>query len=134
VSVDLSSHPDARLYRTKLQEGAALGPNFAGRYSLVSWGCGTECQMIGIVDLPTGEVLGIEGERHFPIASRGVEFRLSSKLLILDPPCSDLHVSCESGASARTPVRYYRITETGLSLIFEASYLAEEDEESGGIL
>ena len=132
VSVDLTSHPNARMYRTKLREGTATGPNFAGQYSVVSWGCGNECQMIGVVDLLTGEVLGIDGEREFPTTSRGVEFRLSSKLLIMDPPCSALNVSCESAATAGLPVRYYRLSETGLRLIYELPNVAKGDENPCG--
>ncbi len=39
--VDLESHPLAKRYRTRLREGAAEGPNFAGHFTIVGWGCGT---------------------------------------------------------------------------------------------
>nr|MBA4160030.1 hypothetical protein [Gemmatimonadota bacterium] len=78
--VDLSSHPDARQFRTALSRGAAEGPNFAGHYTVVSWGCGTMCQQLRIVDARTGRV------HEGPISLLGVEYRLDSRLLVVNPP------------------------------------------------
>jgi hypothetical protein len=119
VPVDLSSHPKARLFRTKLREGAAAGPNFAGHYSLVWWGCGNECQTMAVVDLTTGYVFGIEGESEFVMASRGVDFKLSSRLLIIDPPCPDDYNPCLSSERGTIPVRYYVVHQKGLRLVHE---------------
>src|SRR5438105_1150903 len=33
------------------------GPNFAGHYTVVTWGCGTECQMHAILDGRTGQFI-----------------------------------------------------------------------------
>src|SRR5262245_22010135 len=41
---DLASAKDARRFRTVLRDGARKGPNFAGSFTIVSWGCGTSCQ------------------------------------------------------------------------------------------
>jgi hypothetical protein len=38
VSVNLKSPPRARLYRTRIREGAAAGPNFAGHFTIAGWG------------------------------------------------------------------------------------------------
>ncbi len=78
--VDLGSHPDARQFRTALSRGAAEGPNFARHYTVVTWGCGTMCQQLRIVDARTGQVY--EG----PISMLGVEYRLDSRLLVVNPP------------------------------------------------
>jgi hypothetical protein len=51
-----SSHRDARSFRTVLREGAKLGPNFAGHFTVVTWGCGTACQRLAIVDAKNGRV------------------------------------------------------------------------------
>lgn len=78
--VDLASQPWASLYRTMLREGAAEGPNFAGAYTLVSWGCGTQCQQWAVVDARTGRVHG------FPFDSGlGVDFRPDSRLVVVNP-------------------------------------------------
>lgn len=54
---NLSSHPDARTYRTRLSN-AARGPvNFAGEYILASWGCGANCLMGAVINARTGRVI-----------------------------------------------------------------------------
>jgi len=57
ASIDLTSHPEAKLYRTKLAEGSRKGPNFAGHYTIVTIGCGTNCQQNWIIDAQTGKIL-----------------------------------------------------------------------------
>src|ERR1700694_5182515 len=54
--VNFRISPDARSYRTRLREGAAKGPNFAGHFTIVTWGCGSDCYDIAIVDARTGRV------------------------------------------------------------------------------
>lgn len=92
--VDLRSRR-ARLFRTMLRQGAAAGPNFAGHYTIVGWGCGTSCITFAIVDARTGRVFfppGIdvlsmdhvdvnpdEPESQFT----GLRYRLGSRLLIV---------------------------------------------------
>lgn len=78
----------ARNYRTVLREGAQAGPNFAGHYTLVQWGCGTGCAQVAIVDAKTGrvyfppleysDIIDMEDE-----AVRSRFFRLDSRLLVL---------------------------------------------------
>jgi hypothetical protein len=46
----------ARMFRTRLREDSRGGPNFAGRYTVVIWGCGTGCAQMGVVDAVTGRV------------------------------------------------------------------------------
>lgn len=75
--VDLASHRDARRFRTRLRRGAARGPNFAGAYTVVTWGCGTACQMIAVVAARNGKVAFAPGA-----ASAGVTFRRGSRLLV----------------------------------------------------
>ena len=85
----LISNPQARAFRTRLREGAAKGPNFAGHYPIVTWGCGTGCQQMAVVDAQTGRV-------YFPkalstltynlvenIEDAGIKYRLNSRLLVL---------------------------------------------------
>lgn len=115
--VDLSSHSYARMFRTRLREGAAGGINFGGHYAAVSWGCGNECQSTLIVDLRTGKVLGVEGTAKPLGSARGVEFRENSRLLLADPPCSkECYENCDclSFGKGDVPIRYYVIEEGGL--------------------
>jgi hypothetical protein len=76
----------ARMFRTRLREDSRTGPNFAGHYTVVVWGCGTGCAQMGVVDSKTGRV-------YFPPveymdipdmedeAVRSQWFRLDSRLL-----------------------------------------------------
>src|SRR5579872_5010248 len=45
---------DGRAFRTVLRDGAARGPNFAGHYAVVVWGCGSSCADMAIVDTRSG--------------------------------------------------------------------------------
>ena len=38
----------ARMFRIRITEGALRGPNFAGLYTVVQWGCGTGCAELAI--------------------------------------------------------------------------------------
>jgi hypothetical protein len=98
AAVDISSAPYGRMYRTKLREGAAAGPNFAGHYTVVLWGCGTGCQVVSIVDARTGRL-----SRQTLLTAGGVQFRRDSRLLYADPPAPDQPANC---ASCGTPAFY----------------------------
>jgi hypothetical protein len=43
-----------RLFRTRIREGAAKGPNFARRYTIVEWGCGSGCVSFALADAEVG--------------------------------------------------------------------------------
>ncbi len=45
-----------RMFRTRLREAAKEKPNFAGRYIVTAWGCGTQCLMGAVIDAKTGKV------------------------------------------------------------------------------
>jgi len=79
--VNLLSHPIAPRFKTALTKGAKEGPNFAGHYTIVSWGCGTMCQVVAVVDAKTGTV-------YFApfLTELGAEFRINSNLFVVNPP------------------------------------------------
>lgn len=80
AAVNLASHKDARMFRTRLREAALAGPNFAGYLTVATWGCGTSCQTVALIDARNGRV-------YFgPTASLGVKHRLDSRLLVVNPP------------------------------------------------
>jgi hypothetical protein len=85
--VDLGSDPLARQFRTRLKEGAKEGPNFAGLYTIIEWGCGTNCQQVAVVDARTGRVCA------WLTTGLGSSYKLDSKLFIKNPDvaaCSQL--------------------------------------------
>ena len=54
-------------YRTRIRDGVSGGVNFAGHYSFITIGCGTECRFGYVVDLRTGQVFGFPygGEEQY---------------------------------------------------------------------
>jgi len=56
-SVDFSLIPEAKAFYTRITETVSSGPNFAGHYTVVYWGCGTDCYGYAIVDAATGKVV-----------------------------------------------------------------------------
>jgi hypothetical protein len=84
--------PLARLFRTRLKEWAASEPNFAGHYILATWGCGTDCTQITIIDAMTGRIFHPAGagvldstnvHDDFIKGDRVVDFRSDSRMLML---------------------------------------------------
>lgn len=87
ATLDAKSHPYARRYRTVLSGQLSAGPNFAGRYVIASWGCGTSCLAHAIIDANTGKVYvpkAIESSSmNFPCdIDSGLHYRRNSSLLI----------------------------------------------------
>jgi hypothetical protein len=100
---------EERLYRTAIRQGvskgwgavdgttgkelAAPGPNFAGHYDIVTWGCGSPCLMAAIVDLRTGRIFPPPfhhgpGNSYFQVPwafpSKPLLYRVDSRLLVMN--------------------------------------------------
>lgn len=73
---DFSTNPDAKAFITRIKEACANGINFAGHYTLVSWGCGTACQSSVVVDRITGRIF--DG----CVTALGSQFKKDSNLII----------------------------------------------------
>jgi hypothetical protein len=97
-----------RRYRTMIRTGAPKGPNFAGHFTVVEWGCGGGCVAIVVVDAATGEI------HHAPFKTVGwqlgkyegkyksnddkfeqLAYKLNSRLLIARG-CLDDSDKCQS--------------------------------------
>ncbi|TGE29199.1 hypothetical protein [Hymenobacter metallicola] len=78
VRPDFTTNPHARWHRTRIREGAKQPANFAGHYRLITWGCGSSCQMSALVDQHTGRIYDV------PETAAGLEYHLNSRLLITD--------------------------------------------------
>jgi hypothetical protein len=107
MPVDLSSADGASRFRTVLREGAARGPNFAGHYTVVHWGCGSPCVSFAIVDASTGSVY-----MHSQAWVRPPMFRRDSRLLIEDP--TGFMTDSLGHPSFATVVRYHEWTGDSL--------------------
>ncbi|MEM7105719.1 MAG: hypothetical protein AAF502_21455 [Bacteroidota bacterium] len=73
---DFSTAPAAKRFMTRIKEECDKGINFAGHYTLVTWGCGSPCQSGVVVDRKTGQIFGGYG------TSLGSEFKKDSKMII----------------------------------------------------
>lgn len=59
----------ARNYRTRVAEGMAQGPNFAGSYTIIEIGCGSSCRFAIMVDVSDGEIMSfpLGGEDNYQL-------------------------------------------------------------------
>lgn len=63
----------------------AKSPNFAGKYLILSWGCGSPCQENVIIDYENGKIV------HSFSSSLGIDFKKNSRLVIINPPSKDFY-------------------------------------------
>ncbi len=120
--LNLSSHAQARMFRTMLRDVAKKGANFAGHYAIGYWGCGTECLRIGIVNLRTGQAY------VSPFyASVGVAYRADSRLLIVAPQEQIRELYGDDAPEYLHP-RYYVLRGNKLVLVYPESDEARESE------
>ena len=109
--------PQQREYRTRIRNGVSMGdgvwygswrdpirkpgPNFAGHYFVIRWGCGSQCVLMAIVDAKTGVVYEppLSGDKYhdeeelfLPLDNLGeaeVDIRPDSSLMVLREACTD---------------------------------------------
>ena len=79
VAPRFSEAPGAGRFRTVIQDAVEHGPNFADRYTVVMWGCGSPCVSLAIVDAATGQITFIDNP-----APGAPMFRRDSRLLVFD--------------------------------------------------
>lgn len=80
--VDFSTNKDASQYKTVISEAVAKGANFAGHFTLATWGCGTDCVGYAVVDTETGKIIaysGANGNYHLE------SLQLNNRVFILEP-------------------------------------------------
>lgn len=80
ASLNLKSHPKGLRFKTVITDAYKEGPNFAGHYTIIGWGNGIPETDYVIVDNLTGNILDI-----FITTINGVDFRLDSRLLVVNP-------------------------------------------------
>jgi hypothetical protein len=80
-----------KTFRTRLRDGAKQGPNFAGAFTVVVWGCGAPCQVVVVIDARTGQL-----STQILRTSTGAEFRADSRMIIADPKRPDNPEHCVS--------------------------------------
>jgi hypothetical protein len=85
------TRPEERRFRTVIRFGAAEGPNFAGHYTIVEWGCGTECFQAVLVDGKIGKIYRLPTATHkdavYYFESSWLHFQKDSNLLVVCANC-----------------------------------------------
>ncbi|MGA1834283.1 hypothetical protein [Rhizobium wenxiniae] len=69
-----------RNFRTRISDGMAAGPTFAGEFAVIQIGCGTSCSNAFLGNVRTGELfqLPVGGENNMNLA---LKYDLSSRLM-----------------------------------------------------
>jgi hypothetical protein len=75
--------PTQREFRTVLRKGEGKGPNFAGHYTVVEWGCGSNCVSFAVVDAVNGKVHDTGMPRINDEYPCGLLHRLESRLFVV---------------------------------------------------
>ena len=107
------STPYFRQYQTRIREGAKRGPNFAGHYTFVEWGCGAECGTFVIVDTLSGRIYRLDQNISYCcIDEAGMHYRVDSTLVVI--------VLCPSSPPNQECVRKFYNWD-GSRLVFQKS-------------
>jgi len=90
----------AYMFRTQIRDQCkSKGVNFAGHYTVVKWGCGSDCQTVAIVDRLDGEIYYSKLSEINDEIAYGFKSRPDSRMLILNSDLLERHkgyVSCSS--------------------------------------
>ena len=70
-------------HQVMIRRAVARGVNFAGKYVVTEWGCGTSCQRFAVINAKTGKIIATDLE-----SSHGAEYQKNSFLLVVNPQSS----------------------------------------------
>jgi hypothetical protein len=117
-----------KLFRTQIRDQSAAGPNFAGRFTIASWGCGTECVGGAMIDGKLGTILDLPFETITWAPGRfedgaawpsdkfePIEFKPTSRLLIIHGSNGEKRDTCG--------VFYYEWTGSQFKLVKKLGYI-----------
>ena len=105
---------EAKMYRTRIREGAKESPSFAGNIIVTGWGCGTNCGQSAFIDAESGHVWVAPFIETSPFDSQylfdeiGTYYCLASKLYVIVGSINDSDVE---------GIYYYRWTGKNLELL-----------------
>lgn len=95
--IDFTSNPDARRFRTLLNEARQDSADYRGHFTFVIWGCGTGCSSHVILDLASGRIYD---DTLVNFSCEEIEYRQSSALVVDTPdPSLASNPACRSGAT-----------------------------------
>lgn len=112
-SLNLRSNSIGLEYRTAITIAYKEGPNFAGHYTVVTWGCGTGCQNQVVVDHLTGNILDA-----VITSSYGIDYKKDSRLLVSRSPVNWIeNFGCAEELPSNVIFEYYYISDDGKKLV-----------------
>lgn len=92
AKVDFDSMPELSNFYTLITEGISKGPNFAGHFTFIQWGCGTSCLSFAIVDAISGKIV-----LYKPVIENLVpSYNVNSRLLIFNEKNEFKHLEDKS--------------------------------------
>lgn len=82
AAVDYVNTPltQAAEFATAINEAVAAGPNFAGKYAVAQWGCGTSCQGHAVVNVESGKIVAFG-----PQTEAGLSINEKSVVMVTNP-------------------------------------------------
>jgi hypothetical protein len=98
---DFEKYPWAKNFKTRITTECENGINFAGKYTLVIWGCGSPCQSGAIIDRTNGKIYDAYASAY------GSEFRKDSNLIIINSALIDEEtklIELQNVAEVRTEI------------------------------
>lgn len=95
AKIDFDSHPDSRIFRTRLNQGIKNGPNYSAKYRVIEWGCGTNCTQIAVINVESGKICSW-------VSTCGAsKFSIESRLLIINPGATEGKDTYPAGCSTK---------------------------------
>lgn len=81
AQIDFTNHELLEEFSSVMQASLNdFGVNFAGKYSVITWGCGVDCQNSTVIDVSNGEIV-----EYGLITAYGLSYSPDSRLLIINP-------------------------------------------------
>lgn len=119
---DFPSSPEMLEFATVINNGSKTGPNFAGHYTIIEWGCGSNCQSGVVVNAEGGAIYNL------PISSYcSRKYKIDSNLLVLNPPLCVMKTNLKDLPYWLT-TKYYKWENNQLELV---SSIVWEDFKQG---
>ena len=132
--VNFESNPDAKLFRTTITNQVEEGVNFAGHYTVATWGCGTSCRGYAIVDVITGNIVNFEPGNEFEPVN-DFAYSRDTNILVLNPRTQNtdsmtIQEILEDGRAYYARV-YYDLVESTDDMMASLRKLCTENVYSG---
>ncbi len=98
-------------------------PDFAGKYIVAGWGCGTSCQANVIINCKTGELIDA------PTSTYGLIYKKNSHLLIVNNSMVKSYNKNPKKTILDVSKDYYSFNGRSLQLLFKEKYIATAGSE-----